>query len=377
MSKTKSNVELQDNGLTCLLDSGRRAYFNYFWLRDNCPTSFDPTTRERIFDVFSLSNPPRAETAQVIEDKLHIVWKEGAHKTIHSLAFLQEYSRGKPRADVASIAREFWYSNYYPSILRFDHNELKENPELVKAWAECVLRTGISIVTNMPATKSGLLETAALLGYVRPTFFDKTFEVKIHLSPVNLAYTASALELHTDLPAEELAPGIQYLHCLANSVEGGDSIFIDGAAVAEDFRLSNPDDFAILSKIYIPFCCGHDNFDMRARQRVIELDQKGNVSGLTISGHLKDIFDHDQELLDDYYPSLWRFGQLLNKPKYVMKFRLNAGECIVFDNHRIVHGREGFVSNSGKRHLRGCYTDTGELRSTYRTLEAKQSNSVN
>ena len=377
MNDTKFEVNLHANGLSCLLDSGRKVYFNYFWLRDNCPTSFDLTTRERVFDIFSLPYPPTVETAQIIEDELHIVWKEGAHKTIHSLAFLREYSSGKPRMDVAAIAKEFWYKNYYPSILRFDHNQLKTDPTLVEAWAECILKNGISIVTNMPSTKAGLLETASLLGYVRPTFFDKTFEVKIHLSPVNLAYTASALELHTDLPAEELAPGIQYLHCLANSVVGGDSLFIDGAAVAEDFRLSNPEDFAILSKVDIPFCCGHENFDMRARQRVIELDHNGNVSGLTISGHLKDIFDHEQQLLDEYYPSLWRFGQLLNNPKYVMRFRLNAGECIAFDNHRIVHGREGFVSNSGRRHLRGCYTDTGELRSTYRTLKVKHNKSAN
>ena len=40
-------------------------------------------------------------------------------------------------------------------------------------------------------------------------------------------------------------------------------------------------------------------------------------------------------------------------------------------NHRIVHGREGYVADSGSRHLRGCYTDRGALRSTYRVL-AKQ-----
>ena len=62
---------------------------------------------------------------------------------------------------------------------------------------------------------------------------------------------------------------------------------------------------------------------------------------------------------------------MLQDEKYVMKFRLNGGECIVFDNHRIVHGREGYTAESGDRHLRGCYTDRGELRSTYRTLRSK------
>jgi gamma-butyrobetaine dioxygenase len=55
-----------------------------------------------------------------------------------------------------------------------------------------------------------------------------------------------------------------------------------------------------------------------------------------------------------------------------MRFRLCAGECIVFDNHRIVHGRESYLAESGERHLRGCYTDRGEMRSTYRSLTGKR-----
>jgi gamma-butyrobetaine dioxygenase len=54
-----------------------------------------------------------------------------------------------------------------------------------------------------------------------------------------------------------------------------------------------------------------------------------------------------------------------------MRFRLNATECIVFDNHRIVHGREAYSATSGERHLRGCYADRGELRSTYRALTSE------
>jgi gamma-butyrobetaine dioxygenase len=51
-----------------------------------------------------------------------------------------------------------------------------------------------------------------------------------------------------------------------------------------------------------------------------------------------------------------------------MHFRLNAGECIVFDNHRIVHGRAGYTAESGERYLRGCYVDREEMKSRYRTL---------
>ena len=72
--------------------------------------------------------------------------------------------------------------------------------------------------------------------------------------------------------------------------------------------------------------------------------------------------------MDRYCPALVRFLQRMRSPAYLTTFRLNAGDCIIFDNHRIVHGRASYDAGSGHRHLRGCYIDRGELRSTYRTL---------
>lgn len=151
-------------------------------------------------------------------------------------------------------------------------------------------------------------------------------------------------------------------------MEGGNSLFLDGVAVANDLRENHPEDFALLAETSIPYYCEHDTYDMRSRQRVIELDANGAVSGVTISQHMADVFDLPQRFLDRYYPAFCRFGRMLQAEKYVMRFRLNAGECIVFDNHRVVHGREAYAATSGERYVRGCYTDRGELCSTYRAL---------
>lgn len=56
-------VRLRDKGLDITLPDGRTSYFNYYWLRDNCPTSFDSVTRERTFDIFHLEQPPWPHTA--------------------------------------------------------------------------------------------------------------------------------------------------------------------------------------------------------------------------------------------------------------------------------------------------------------------------
>jgi len=371
LDRSENAVILGPKGLRTPLKDGSKAYFNYYWLRDNCPTSFDRQTRERTFDIFHENEAPTPECAGLDGDVLEIVWKGSGHVTRHGLDFLAGYAHGAPRPDPADLPRRAWYSDHYPKTARFSQPALLSDKALLAKWIEALLVEGVAIVTEMPNSDEGLTQTARLIGHVRPTYWGEYFDVKTHINPDNLAYTAKALELHTDTPSEDMAPGVQFLHCRANSVEGGASLFLDGVAAANDLRKDHPEDFALLTQTLIPYYSEHDKYDVRSRQRVIELDGHGEVSGVTISQHMADIFDLPQTFLDDYYPAFRRFGRLLQSEKYVMHFRLAAGECIVFDNHRIVHGRASYTAESGDRHLRGCYTDRGEMRSTYRALVGK------
>ncbi len=359
---------LGEKGLDITLPDGKTHYFNYYWLRDNCPSSFSPVTRERSFDIFHLDVPPRAKIAEVEGDMLVIRWQDEDHITRLPLSWLETYAGGKTRHDPADLSRVAWFGDHYPSVPRFSQPQLVADDATRAKWIEAMLVHGFTILTDMPDSDEGLTETAELMGCVRPTFFGTYFDVKTHINPTNTAYTAGALELHTDTPAEEFAPGIQFLHCRVNTVEGGDSLYADGVAVANDFRQRDPEGFKLLTEVPIPFYCEHDTYDARSRQYVIELDQHGEVEGLTISQHMADIFDLDQKLLDDYYPAFCRFGRMLQEEKYMMRFLMKGGECMVFDNHRIVHGRAAYTATSGDRYLRGCYVDRSEMRSTYRAL---------
>ena len=361
-------VVVEENGVTVTLPETGPAYFNTWWLRDNCPTSFDPETRERSFDVFHCETTPRPAEARVDADALVIRWAGEDHVSRYPLSMLSTYASGTRRHDPADLPRRPWFADHYPDVTRVSHPFLLDEAGERKRWMEALLVEGLAIVTDMPDTDEALTQTAELLGKIRPSFFGAYFDVRTHIRPTNLAYTSKALELHTDVPAEELAPGIQYLHCRRNSVEGGRNLFLDGTAVANDLRATDPEAFRLLSEIDVPFYKEHDGIDMRARQRVIELDHNGEVAGVTISQHMADIFDLPQKLMDSYYPAFVEFGQMLQQEKYVMRFTLAAGECISFDNHRIVHGRAAYSATSGERYLRGTYTDRGELRGLYRAL---------
>lgn len=368
-----TQITLAETGLTVRLSSGA-AYFNYCWLRDACPSCIDDQTRERIFDVASLPELPRARSARVEEGALVIDWQAETQVSRIPLAVLETFAARGRAEDPADLPRKLWYAGQEPYFTRMPQSAVLSDPDARARLIRALIEDGIAIVTDMEAGKDSLARLVHAIGPITPTAEGRFFDVRVEIAPTNLAFTSGPLEMHTDLPGEDAAPGVQFLHCLENTVEGGLSLFLDGAAVAETLREEDPNAFRLLADNKIPFFYRHDSLDYRAHQRVIETDAEGRVSGVTISQHLQDVMDLPQELLDSYYPAFIRFLKLMQDERFLVRRRSEAGHCVIFDNHRIVHGREGYIADSGKRHLRGCYTDRGALRSTYRVL-AKQGHS--
>jgi gamma-butyrobetaine dioxygenase len=175
-------------------------------------------------------------------------WAGEDHVSRYPLDMLAAYADGRAAPDPADLPRRPWFADHYPNVTRVSHPVLLDSADERRRWMEALLIEGIAIVTDMPDTDEALTRTAGLLGTIRPSFFGEYFDVRTHVKPTNLAYTSKALELHTDVPAEELAPGIQYLHCRRNSVEGGRNLFLDGTAVANDLREADPEAFRLLAR---------------------------------------------------------------------------------------------------------------------------------
>ena len=67
------------------------------------------------------------------------------------------------------------------------------------------------------------------------------------------------------------------------------------------------------------------------------------------------------------YEALKLFYDYTRDPRFTIRYRLNSGDLIVFDNRRILHGRDEII-NDGERLLVGCYMDQDEVYSRYRVL---------
>ena len=69
-----------------------------------------------------------------------------------------------------------------------------------------------------------------------------------------------------------------------------------------------------------------------------------------------------------------RFAAILDEADLHVRVMLGPGDCIVFDNTRILHARtafEGGGGGGGARHLQGCYADLDGLASTVAVLERR------
>lgn len=348
---------------------GETADYPYLWLRDNCPSGLHPDTQERSFDLLSVPEDVHPVDLSADAGGVRVTWSEARHVSRYPEAWLRRHRPGCQEVDPAAVPPVLWRGGDAASqVPRASASGLLGDDDALLDWLIAGKRVGLAVVHGLEDHAEAGQDVARRIGFLRETNFGTTFEVISKPNPNNLAYTAEALPPHTDLTNQELPPGFQFLHCVANAATGGGSMFCDGFAIAEDLRSGDPDAFALLSETEIPMRFHDDAVDIRRRDTVIETDRSGALVQLRFNAHLAGIFDMPAADLHGYYRAYRRLMAMTRDPAYLTTLRLTAGEMVVFDNRRVLHGRDAFDPSTGFRHLRGCYVDRGEWDSRIRVL---------
>lgn len=63
------------------------------------------------------------------------------------------------------------------------------------------------------------------------------------------------------------------------------------------------------------------------------------------------------------------FSNRLNAEENIFELKLEEGDCVIFDNRRVVHARRAFDAQAGERWLKGAYVDDDVFFSRLRVLE--------
>ena len=363
---TISKIEKNSSYLKVIWNDGEESKFNYLWLRDNCPSAHDKDSRHRMFNILNVPqdiNPKKYDVNE--EGKLEIEWSEGGHISYFDQKWLRDncYTIKNKKKYVSPY--QLWDCSLEKDLqsVRINHDDIISSDQGLIKWLELLHFKGIAIVTNSPTEKKSAFPVLNRISHTRETFFKTPFEVINIPKPNNSAYTAHALRNHMDLPWFELPPGYQFLHCLINDSEGGNSSAIDGFAVAEYLRNNEKETFQTLSTIPLKFRDkdytqqSHRSFHAPA----ISLTKDNDFHDIRFSVATMDALDCHPDVMDKVYKAHHRFGNLLHDKKFQINFRLEPGDIFSFNNRRVLHGRTEFDPNSGHRHLQGYYMDRDEI----------------
>lgn len=191
----------------------------------------------------------------------------------------------------------------------------------------------------------------------------------------NVAYTSGKLSLHTDYPALHFAPGVQFLHCINQAVDGGESEVVDGFHMAEQLQREDPEAFDTLTSLQVDFTdTGADycDFMLQSKKCIIDVNAEGRVLRINYNNATRDsVLDMPLHQVQPFYRALKAYVNIMNRPENVVTYRMEPGDIVTFDNWRLLHGRKSYISRPDRlRHLEGAYLDWDEVMSRLRILRS-------
>lgn len=338
------------------------------WLRERCqdPDHLDPHTQQRLFDPHRLP------------DDLALVGLEPSGEGRAWLAFSDgyagEYELSRLLADLDledGLPREIrWRADLPLDAVSVDGRTLDRDEVRLRS-VETFLTHGLLIIRNLSTEPECILEVAGRFGHVRETNFGRLFEVYSRPGSNDLAYRPVPLGAHTDNPYREPVPGIQLLHCLVNETAGGWSTLVDSLSVAQALQEEDPEGLQLLASLPVRFRFIDANEELIEHRPIVQRDAGGRMTGVHYSPRLDYLPLLDGDTTRRFQRARRRLSELFADPRFELRFPLRAGELMMFNNSRVLHGRTAYDPNEGRRHLQGCYIDLDGPRSLYRTLSRR------
>ncbi|MBP5856372.1 TauD/TfdA family dioxygenase [Marivibrio halodurans] len=346
---------------------GRATDLHPLWLRErgDDPADFDPVSRQRLFEPCELPEDLAVHQASLGDDgRLRLGFSDGGARALDLYELAIEL--GWLDDPLRVPAPEPWTA---ATVARTDARwDSLDDPAALRTMLEGFFRTGFCILNETPREPGSLLRIAARFGYLRETNFGPLFDVRTKPDPIDLAYTGNALAAHADNPYRRPVPGIQMLHCLETTVEGGRSTLVDGEALVAALEEEMPEAVRVLETMPVRFVYDSTYSSLETRVPMIERWPDGRLKTLRFSPRLDYVPPVETERLTLFYRGRRRLHDLARDPAFRIEFRLEPGMLMMMDNHRLLHGRTAFDSAGGFRHLQGCYIDHDGPESLYRVL---------
>jgi gamma-butyrobetaine dioxygenase len=353
--RASPRIEAHEPFLRIYFADGAHADFHWLWLRHWDDSCRHPQTRERTLDAADLPLEIRPASVALTPDGMRLVlaWEEagGRHETVYMLSWLREHAYALGREDVPPPGADL-----APHLL--EAARYTDAAKLMAAALQRVDATGAAVLRGVGLDTEALIDAVASAGLrVIGTHFGRIEDLRTdnttNQNTDQLGYTDAPVDLHTDQPFLEDPPRYQMLHCMRPADEGGESVVADAKQAALHLRSLDGPAFELLATVPVVFHRQQKAFEKRLRAPLLELREgeffRVRASYFTLAPH-QIPFDRMQP----WYRAYARFTGLVRDPRHQLRFRLEAGDALLYDNFRMLHARTGF---RGARWLRGVYFD--------------------
>jgi gamma-butyrobetaine dioxygenase len=329
--------------------------YSSVWLRDNDPVHRDPLTGRRLVSLIDLPRDPQLQAVEP-EPAGHITlrWDDGK-TSVFPLGWLRAFDhslRISPRP-----TRLPWMRQPAEAFAWCEYSEWIANPVSREDWLYYVGRDGMAFLQGVPieegTRKAALLQIAASLSIAGETNENRFFDIRSAPETSNNGYIIPAPRVHTDHPYRDPVPGFQLLHCLSAAGYGGETVFVDGMAVAERLRAHDPDAFTALSQIPVRY--RFEELALTNERTMLDIDTQGEFRAIHYDDSSIAPLPLKGPRLKKFYAAYRELAQLVREPARSVGYRLQPGDLVLLDNTRILHGHAAF--SAGARHFQGYYLD--------------------
>lgn len=397
---TKSSKTVRMNPLeTIKLDNpvskGVRQVFDNIFLRDSCSCAqcVDTSTRQKRFDSADIPSNIRIRymTSDAHTGDVILTWKHDIpgfgpdHTTVLPYQWLKQAPHAPVTHTYQDGKRAWGKRGISAGIKTFDYNDYMSDDKVLWELLRQLQLFGLAFIKNLPEAESSVIQTANRIGPLKNTFYGETWDVRSVSNAKNVAYTDVHLGFHMDLLYMQQPPRLQLLHCLRASEQGGVSLFSDSYRAMQQLHKLDQGAFWTLVNTPVNFHYDNDNHHYFRSRRTFELQQGiteipedsdepwAYMEAVNWAPPFQAPFNHTEgdvafvKSMRAWHRAAQMFRDLTELRTAVYQRQMKPGECVIFDNRRILHARTAFAG--GERWLRGAYLDDDPYLSKMRVLE--------
>jgi len=374
------SASLVPTGVEVVWQDGRKTTFHTIWLRHSpgFPDSERPAGPNGRFPSGTSDTSP-TDSRVTSDGQLKLDWT-GGQQSLHDAIWLRQHIYDDEALQQRRRPVVPWTAESLSKQVEFDYTELSLDEKSRLPLFEHMLDHGVVLLRNVPTQPNTLTTVANWLGHVpanlyaddesQPTISNVRFDPNVSIGTSMCHF----LGPHTDTCWRQTLTGLLLLHCLKAHSNGGQSIVVDGFAVAERMREKHYEQFKLLCDLPLSFGSKVGEYDdWRVQGRVISVAADGVLEGIRFNGNSFEQLELPAELIEPTYQALETFESILFDRALWWQPLLQPGDLLLVDNHRVLHGREAFDPAGGERHLQSCSVDRDDFHARYRRL-AKQLN---